>query len=680
MSDIDNFVELNLKMENMRLQFAKFMSNGWKGDLYSGVGKDSDPTKMYELLEEILDKKDEYSKAIRNLENDGILDNVTTRGIIASGWDMIVNGWGSTAQTRKDKVLDILEKNKVMGDSKAQEELFNSLPSKWRKGETNAKTWFNNLNNGKYNNLCPQLHQYWVTTGAAESSGALAKYSEAAESTSSGNTIYEDAYKVGLEQTMKASDFNAALWDEATGGYIGKWQDANTIIDETEKLRQKIRDGSVKPSDIRKWVAGVGGVYAKEKISELVPDVAGGDGDPDWLRIAKDMTQEAINRTASETSDWLAERAMDEADKSAKDNEVSLTDIRNNIEKSGGSPAVVIVKDSDGKITVTGADKNGNATVATEPGVKTITTVTTDGQRATQSTKVEAGQNEIDAAPAPENITAETDPSSLSFDSDYNQEAVVVYTNIKYIRANTKDKWIHVSRNAYNVIVTVDENEGEARSGSVLIELSQDKESIIKTISLPVSQAAGGDDDDAKIDIKALPKFTKMRIELNFKSGNASYIINTDIPRSLTEREGTGRTELWATGSTTKNSKSMTFKTSGSGDFIYSYIHEGQQNWDVEITIDADSKVTGHVRWSGNATYEDVRDNTHTYNESISFNLKGGSMFAADMGEMGFNVIANNEKWSSLISDYNYTVSVDDNTHNVTGPTGTDYVFNIIFK
>ena len=32
-SDMDNFFELNLKMENMRLQFVKFMSNGWEGEL-----------------------------------------------------------------------------------------------------------------------------------------------------------------------------------------------------------------------------------------------------------------------------------------------------------------------------------------------------------------------------------------------------------------------------------------------------------------------------------------------------------------------------------------------------------------------------------------------------------------------------------------------------------------------
>ena len=37
MSDMDNFFELNLKMENLRLQFVKFMSNGWEGQLLEGA-------------------------------------------------------------------------------------------------------------------------------------------------------------------------------------------------------------------------------------------------------------------------------------------------------------------------------------------------------------------------------------------------------------------------------------------------------------------------------------------------------------------------------------------------------------------------------------------------------------------------------------------------------------------
>lgn len=83
-SDMDNFFEMNLKMENMRLQFVKFMSNDWEGTLLDGPGAKSDPMQMFELLEEILDKKDDYTQAINNLTSQGILDNVTTRSLETS--------------------------------------------------------------------------------------------------------------------------------------------------------------------------------------------------------------------------------------------------------------------------------------------------------------------------------------------------------------------------------------------------------------------------------------------------------------------------------------------------------------------------------------------------------------------------------------------------------------------
>ena len=38
MSDMDNFIEMSLKMEKMRLLFVKFFSNNWEGDLLAGPG------------------------------------------------------------------------------------------------------------------------------------------------------------------------------------------------------------------------------------------------------------------------------------------------------------------------------------------------------------------------------------------------------------------------------------------------------------------------------------------------------------------------------------------------------------------------------------------------------------------------------------------------------------------
>ena len=45
MSDMDNFIEMSLKMEKMRLLFTRFCSNNYEGDLLAGAGDKSDPTR-----------------------------------------------------------------------------------------------------------------------------------------------------------------------------------------------------------------------------------------------------------------------------------------------------------------------------------------------------------------------------------------------------------------------------------------------------------------------------------------------------------------------------------------------------------------------------------------------------------------------------------------------------------
>ena len=446
-SDMDNFFELNLKMENMRLQFVKFMSNGWEGQLLDGPGPKSDPMKMFELLEEILDKKDAYTQAINNLTNQGILDNVTIRGLITAGWEMIVEGWGSTAKNRRIKILTMLEENKVMGNANAQQELFNALPKELKKGETDAKKWFNNLNQGKYDNACPQIHAYWVNSGAGESGNAgsaLGKYYEAAEKAANGkNPLHIDTYKVGVEQAQKAANFNAALWDKATGGYAGDWADADVILSETSKLRQKISDGSATIDDFNKWIVGVGSVYAKEKIGDLLKEVSKEDlDDPDWLRICK----EGAENVGSEMTDWLIEHAYAEADeRAANSNGVTLGEIRNGIYNSGGSPTGFILKDENGKVTVTGADKDGNGRFVTKAGDKTLTTVTRDGKRATQKFKANAGKQTIEAVPGKEGEYewyVEIDPQEVIFDYQPDSKAVVVMTYAKFFSAKSNNRHI----------------------------------------------------------------------------------------------------------------------------------------------------------------------------------------------------------------------------------------------
>ena len=569
-SDMDNFFELNLKMENMRLQFVKFMSNGWEGQLLDGPGPKSDPMKMFEILEEILDKKDAYTQAINNLTNQGILDNVTTRGLITAGWEMIVEGWGSTAKNRRIKILTMLEENKVMGNANAQQELFNALPKELKKGETDAKKWFNNLNQGKYDNACPQIHAYLVNSGAGESGNAgsaLGKYYEAAEKAANGkNPLHIDTYKVGVEQAQKAANFNAALWDKATGGYAGDWADADVILSETSKLRQKISDGSATIDDFNKWIVGVGSVYAKEKIGDLLKEVSKEDlDDPDWLRICK----EGAENVGSEMTDWLIEHAYAEADeRAANSNGVTLGEIRNGIYNSGGSPTGFILKDENGKVTVTGADKDGNGRFVTKAGDKTLTTVTRDGKRATQKFKANAGKQTIEAVPGKEGEYewyVEIDPQEVIFDYQPDSKAVVVMTYAKFFSAKSNNEdWLHVSVRGTNIIVEVDQNDtGEKRTGTITVGLSQDQKTFPKTFRIGVYQRP----EPEAADLASFIDFENLSIENLHYNADTSIGIGDKMTANLrlqnTPFDGSDLTSFAARELTTRRISDNVYEVTG---------------------------------------------------------------------------------------------------------------------
>ena len=89
MSDLETFIEYVAKVENLKLQTIKLFSNNWEGELFCGDMANANPDKMLALMTEILENKDRYEKAASQLEQSGILSNVTTRGPVVSTIDFI---------------------------------------------------------------------------------------------------------------------------------------------------------------------------------------------------------------------------------------------------------------------------------------------------------------------------------------------------------------------------------------------------------------------------------------------------------------------------------------------------------------------------------------------------------------------------------------------------------------
>ena len=481
MSDTDLLMELALKQENMRLQLVKMSSNGWDGELFCGIGEKSDEalSRYFDFLTDILKNKDKYAKALQRLDQAGVFSKTTTRGIFDSLCDAVY-GYGDAASEKQAQVMDRLRALKLLGNADAQEKLFNCLDKEYRGGHTNASDFFKSLNNRELNSIIYKIDYTWQHYGASQWNDAnnpVGRYAEKANDDykGPGNQCYEEAYKVSSKVAKGAGEVYAWGIDKATGGYGSAMNDMAEAIGETINLTDKIVKGNASGKDIAEYVLK----RANDKLKSTIGDALGkGAGD------------EAVKFLCEETSDYATNKAIE----SLKDADAAKSAGMGQIEITGTkdmTPAAVIVVDEEtGKISVAVADKNGNINMPSTTGKKKITVVSKDGKRSTQEVNIKPGKNELSADPDPEEPFVYISPEEkLSIGAEGGKLEAYIITNCKYARCRSNDKWIKSSRKDKNVYITVDENkEGEARTGSLTVDVSFDGKKVVSSTTIVIGQ------------------------------------------------------------------------------------------------------------------------------------------------------------------------------------------------
>lgn len=608
-SDLENYVECALKVEYMRLEFYKMGSNNYEGDLLSGFGEKSDPTQFYKTMAELLESRSRYMQAITSLDNSGILGQVTTRGSLSGITDFFGSLW-DVGQDEEDRIKDALEKNKVMGDSKAQQQLFEQLNDWQRSGETNAQTWFRKFNNGEYTTKAPAIMNTWYNSGkeaagAGDDNNAVYKFYDAYNGNSDGEARWKTVATTGATLAEKGASMEVSIIDDATGGTLGKMQDAQAIYESTQKLRDKINNGTATTSDLKAWFATAGSAFVKEKIGNMLD--------------SKDFTEKARNQIISEITDNLCEKAIDQSNKDAADKlGKNVMEVINNLSNTSIG-AVISVDDATGRTTIGFPGKDGTTTIVSNGDTqKTVTTVTNDGKRSTQKAKGEKGKTEINAVPDPENPQLEVDPASLTFDGDGGTEVFTIYTNLRFGRISTDVKWLKVSRNASNVIVEADPNESdEVRTGKVTVEMSADGETIAKSVVVPVTQTPNstGVADFDEFD------FTRMAIYISGSTSSGMPATSIPYARNKDVDPGTIWVNDWFTSlNVTGNKAKKTLTITTKGSMAYAPLQgEGEQSYDIAITLNDLKNFSDEVE---TGAYECVVNGTVTWKEYDRYDIK----------------------------------------------------------
>lgn len=486
MSDIDLLVDFAINCDLLDLEWIKYMSNGFKGELMSGPGEYSDATDYFQIEYDILANSEAYLNAMERLANDGICDNTTTRGLkdAAKETGLWVLDIFTNVKKDNENLKATLRDMGAFGNKQMQEDVYNSTDS--HGGYKDAHSFFVALNNGELVMASPQImadlddrlggvmtpgsHTYEAWEKSKEKLGIKDKYNRFVDR--------------GKDLGNKAIKVEEAMVDVVTGGGYSTAQKADQWAKDTEETVKKVFNGKldkITTEDVKEGVKKYTVDYLKGKMPKT-----GNDNIDNALEFAADKLGEVALK-------------KDPTGDAAKDKGKTILNIKNN---TGENLKAIIVTGDDGKLSVVIPDKDGNGTSVTDPGNKKITAVTKDGKRSTKATtaKKDGGKQEEKIDPEPTGdpkITASVSKVPFTANPKDNEKTATftVTTNCKYFGVKAKDdpKWLTLKKDtkAGTVTVTVTPNsDQEPREAKIIIAGSNDKKTTVIQTEVLVTQEA----------------------------------------------------------------------------------------------------------------------------------------------------------------------------------------------
>ena len=488
MSDIDLLVDFAINCDLLDLEWIKYMSNGFKGELMSGPGEYSDATDYFQIEYDILANSEAYLNAMERLANDGICDNTTTttRGLkdAAKETGLWVLDIFTNVKKDNENLKATLRDMGAFGNKQMQEDVYKSTDN--HGGYKDAHSFFVALNNGELVMASPQImsdlddhladhmengsHTYEAWLKSKEKLGIKDKYNRFVDR--------------GKDLGNKAIKVEEAMVDVVTGGGYSTAQKADQWAKDTQETVKKVFNGkldNITTEDVKEVAKKYTVDYLKGKMPKT-----GNDNIDNALEFATDKLGEVALK-------------KDPTGDAAKDKGKTILNIKNN---TGENLKAIIVTGDDGKLSVVIPDKDGNGTSVTDPGNKKITAVSKDGKRSTKATtaKKNGGKQEEKIDPEPTGdpkITASVSKVPFTANPKDNEKTATftVTTNCKYFGVKAKDdpKWLTLKKDtkAGTVTVTVTPNsDQEPREAKIIIAGSNDKKTTVIQTEVLVTQEA----------------------------------------------------------------------------------------------------------------------------------------------------------------------------------------------
>ena len=471
---------------------------------------------LYDLIDDIVTRSDQYEEAIERLQDSGVLITPnTTRGILSDAWDFMSSCKKTQTMGRKS-VVTIMRELGWTNDASKLQQVYNSLPSELRRDYTNSQDFWRDFSKGT---LDSRANQVFVN---------LYNYADP----EFGDKARDLNITPGKNITVAGAELiekGAALVIDACpiSTEVGYGKDLYGVINATSDLVTK--------GDVKGFMQNAANnlINYGRDVTKLADKMRGLDinyweyGDKFWDYVGKDISTVLMN-------DVCFNEHFGEVD----NGEGLIPNMVRTKDKNGKEITLLVMVDTNSGQTIITCvfDKDGNIVTNPQlPGQKQVTVVNRQtGKRITKTITVpEKGETQVEVDLDFDENLLEENPKNGELKlspANYNDKTgeggslrSSIITNYLYYTCKTSDDWISatIASDANYLYVKLAKNDTDKeRKGQVTVMATDSKGKVLKTAVLPITQAPYVEEEEY---IKATPSTLAFEAEGGKLTTTVSY-------------------------------------------------------------------------------------------------------------------------------------------------------------
>lgn len=502
--DLTLFLDFMVKIDYMRVQYIKMLSNNFEGDkLFSGFGDKTDPDPTMRTYTAFMVNADNYLAAIERLDDAGLMTPATRTSNIGNAQKIFKASRKENERaliTIQDNLAKLAKAGKY--DNQAQQELYDHYkalePDNAKAiGAKDARDFFQKLNNGDLTDYAANIRNILCYTPPLDEK----KYERVGDLNSVSFTGQNEQLKSGLrvstEVYLAATEMYLTGIDKLAGGYGAKIMEYSDLVDDRLKLlkiAKKVVQGKADWQEVNTYIVNRYADQIKGAMKDILGEDLGG--------LTKELMEDAVDKIAEDITEQLVAESAAEADPTTENGKKQIGKLVEDVDMAAlhiyADPGkmttrpklIIVIDDVTGKVTMVCPNEQGDAMIVTTPGRKTITYLDGDGNRLTKKVTLEEGYNRLDVRNM---VTLELKPEKVEMQAKGGVAKVDMLSNCRYYRyrfEKAKPDWIRVSRSGHTLNITVDENNSDQpRSYKFIAEVSRDKYKVAAKATVEVYQA-----------------------------------------------------------------------------------------------------------------------------------------------------------------------------------------------